>query len=260
MTQTPTLAHTIEAVREEPTVVVQGEPVESAGPHQGLIRTDLVRSLLKRLISANEEESKRISITLEYEITPILERLVSTLNVPPPETDTVNGTLVEMRNLTRQALASIRELESDLCPCLIDRQGLPLAISAYAERQFRDSGLQFHLRQFGTAEQLPSDVAVALYRVAQEAIKNIAAHSAARNALCVLEFADDCVKMRIADDGRGFDTMIAATASNSKPPLGIIEMQARIEMVGGSFRLRSIPTEGTFIRISVPMSHSSPTR
>ncbi len=214
-------------------------------------------SLLRRLISSSEQDRRRIGRVLGNDISQLLVRLLDLLNASSQGTAIEDADLQELRKLAIQALSGVDKLAFQLYPPQLDHQGLPAAISAYAARQLQGSGIEFHSRQFGDAGHVPPEIEITLYRVAQVAIKNVCDHSAAKNALCVLEFADDCVKMRIADDGRGFDTMTAATGSTGKHPLGLLEMQERIELVGGSFRLRSTPTEGTVIRVSVPLSSRS---
>lgn len=254
MTDSTVLHRNLETHGQEPAPASQSRLSGSAYTREDTPKCDQRLELMRRLISAGEEERKRIARVLENDISPMLVRILDTLNTSRPSPAVSDAALLEIQKLAIQALSGINHINSELYPSHLDSQGLPVAISAHAAKQLQGTGIEFRLRQFGDPSHVPASVEIALFRVVQAALNNICMHSAARNALCVLEFADDCVKMRIADDGRGFDTMDAASVSNGRHSLGLVEMQERIEMVGGSFRLRSTPAEGTIIRVSVPLS------
>jgi len=95
---------------------------------------------------------------------------------------------------------------------------------------------------------------VTLFRVAQEAIANIARHAVARNAIISLESKDGAVEMTFEDDGKGFDPVEMMGPGKRMAALGILGMQERVTMLGGTLTLDSHPGEGTGLSVRVPLS------
>jgi signal transduction histidine kinase len=98
-------------------------------------------------------------------------------------------------------------------------------------------------------EELPTDVALCLYRVAQEALHNIARHAGARQAQVTLTRSDDIQELRIADDGQGFDL----AAAQRHGGLGLINIDERVRLVQGGVRIVTEPRRGTELRVRVPL-------
>jgi signal transduction histidine kinase len=96
---------------------------------------------------------------------------------------------------------------------------------------------------------LPSDLALCLYRVAEESLTNVAKHSQARSARVHMASAADGIRLTIADDGTGFD----ATSPESKAGLGFVSMHERLRVVHGTIRVDSAPSRGTTIDVWVPV-------
>lgn len=102
---------------------------------------------------------------------------------------------------------------------------------------------------------VPDDVALCLYRVAQEAIHNVVKHSRARNATLALRMAGDALELRITDDGNGF--VVGAARANGS--LGLISMQERVRLVQGAITVESKPGEGTRVEVRVPLPKETKT-
>jgi signal transduction histidine kinase len=207
---------------------------------------------LYRTFSAQEEERKRISRELHDETCQLLTGLGYALDNAeadaPPET---RMALEQMHTLTDTALDGVHRIISDLRPSMLDHLGFIAALRWYAETRFEGIGIQFSIREIGDTQRLPAPIETALFRVAQEAINNIAQHSHAAHASFVFQFAVDCVEARIADDGDGF---VPGQATTGEAPLGmgLMGMEERMSAIGGTFRLRTSPGAGTVIRLHVP--------
>ena len=117
-----------------------------------------------------------------------------------------------------------------------------------------DVGIDF------TAEQVPStisaDTSLCLYRITQEALRNVIKHSGARHARVELRGRPDEISLRISDDGCGFDT----GSSDSKGGLGLVSMRERLRLVGGDIAILSRPPCGVQIDVRIPMDTSSSNR
>ncbi len=230
---------------------------ENAQLYAELRQKEQARSeLLHRVISAQEEERKRISRELHDDTCQILTGLSYALDNASEASDSpeVQPMLEKMHELTDAALDEVHRIIFDLRPTMLDHLGFIPALRWYAETRLDPLGIRSNIREIGDARRLPPAIETVLFRVVQEAINNIARHSSAAHASFVFEFADDCVEARIADDGSGFDASSVAGAPDGKRGLGLMGMEERMSTVGGTFRLRSAPGAGTVIRLYVPLN------
>lgn len=216
---------------------------------------DRIRSeLLRRLISAQEDERRRVARELHDETSQALTSISATLQAATtqlPGDSPARPRLKRVQDLVLQALDGIYRLVRDLRPALLDDMGLLMAVKSYAEDRFEPLGIKLHWETAGTEHALPGDVQVALFRVIQEALTNIAHHSGAKIASISIEFKEDAVAVEIEDDGNGFDVQAALA---SKEAWGLYGMTERIELLGGTIRVVSNISEGTIINIEISVS------
>jgi len=99
-------------------------------------------------------------------------------------------------------------------------------------------------------ERISADAALCLYRIAQEALQNVAKHSGAKEARVELQRAGECVRMTVADRGRGFD----AEAPAAHAGLGLVSMQERARLLNGRLRIASLPGAGTSLEVLIPLA------
>ncbi len=241
----------LDARAQERTAALEKALAENATLYSELQEKERLRGdLLHRVISAQEEERRRIARELHDETCQLLTGVGYALeNAEADAPPDLEPELEKVRSLTDSALDGIHRMISDLRPSMLDHLGLVAALRWYAEQRFGGTNIQFTLHEIGDAPRLPAMSETALFRVAQEAINNIAQHSGAAHAVIVLQFADDCVEARIADDGDGFDP-----GQNARHGLGLMSMEERMAAIGGIFRLRSRPGQGTVIRLRVPIA------
>jgi two-component system sensor histidine kinase DegS len=141
----------------------------------------------------------------------------------------------------------------ELRPSLLDELGLSAAIHRYAKDTLQAQGINVSMEFTGTEEQLPLEVGVTLFRVAQGAIGNILEHSAAKNTSIKLQCnARECL-LSIEDDGTGFDVGKVTQVDPSGRGAGLFAMKERVRLVGGACRVESQPGRGTKVIVKVPL-------
>lgn len=224
----------------------------------------LLRELLHRVILTQEEERRRISRELHDETNQILTGMVYRLERANELIERGKLNALEARTLldkllelTHTARDGVNRIIFDLRPTMLDHLGLIPALREYAEERFDGTDIRPMVREIGEPRRLPPAIETVLFRVAQEAINNIAQHSHARHADLTFEYLNDNVEARIVDDGQGFDPAHISIAQNGHRGLGLMCMEERIKTVGGKFRLHSVPGIGTTILLSVPIGDSA---
>jgi signal transduction histidine kinase len=234
--------------------------VENARLYAELQRKEHLRGeLLRKVIGAQEEERRRIARELHDETSQNLAALMYATEEAADmrKVVEVRERLEQMRNLTQRTLDGVHKLVFDLRPTMLDHLGLVPAIRWYAEQRL--SASQTRITVFencsGEAEscRLPPEMETALFRVAQEAISNVARHALARNVRLTLVRDHAHVGIEIEDDGVGFDLVEVSLSPHSARGLGLLGMRERVELLGGEFDIDSAPGYGTHLRIDVPL-------
>jgi len=217
-----------------------------------------LRALSERAINALEDERQQIALTLHDDtgqslsmVIINLERLEGKL---PSDLPGVHDKLAETRQLAQDALANLRKIVYGLRPTILDDLGLLPAIRWYARTNLEDAGIMVEVTGSGEFDSLPPQVNSTLFRIAQEAINNVVRHSQARSTEISLIHMGDNVVLEVKDDGRGFDPGMVREQALQSHHFGILGMQERAELVGGSIELISEPETGTKIHIQVPCS------
>jgi signal transduction histidine kinase len=211
----------------------------------------VLRELAGRLIDAQEEERKRIGRELHDHIGQTLNVLTFAIDQLRADRAIVPGVaaaLEELRRQTGEITGDVRRLSHRLHSSTLDYLGLVPAlqklVSEFAERH--DMAIAFG--HASLPRSLPSDVALCLFRVAEESLTNIAKHSHARSARVHLSVAPDGLLLRVEDQGSGFDT----ATLGSRGGLGFVSMQERLRVFHGTIHVDSAPSRGTRIDAWVP--------
>jgi len=211
-----------------------------------------IRRLSARILNAHEDERKNISRELHdgvsQQITGVLLTLAGLKRQPeiPP---TLRKQLDAVLPVLTQVADCIRNLSRQLHPMVVEFVGLARALQLLCAdtRLFR--GMQMEFSGCELPCELAPDSAVALYRVAQEALRNAAYHSGSARARVALAAGVGCVQLRVTDWGCGFDVDLA----RRKGGLGLISMQERVQSLRGTFRITSRTGSGTEIIAEVPV-------
>jgi signal transduction histidine kinase len=218
----------------------------------------ILAELLKRSISVQEEERKRIARELHDETSQALTSLAIGLETivksPPADVEQLKTALKKDQVLISRILDDVHRLILDLRPSVLDDLGLIPALEWYAENRLGNNGVKVHLETSGTERRLPPHVEVTLFRIAQEAISNIAQHAGAEFVSITLDFDSDAIKLTVEDDGRGFDSTAVLSGKYDKRGLGLLGMMERAEALGGNFTIKSQPRKGTQISIKIPVN------
>lgn len=219
-----------------------------AASFQRLIdRIEAERDRTGRLVlRAQEAERKRIARDLHDEanqaLAAITLRLEALAHDAPPDLATE---LVATKRLANQAMQELLGLARQLRPAALDDHGLEAALGTQVRRFREQTGIRAELRTDGALDRLGDDAQLVVYRVAQEALTNVARHSDAETVAVDLSAAPGGVELRVADDGRGF-------ASAGSDGLGLEGMAERARLVGGELDVRSAPGAGTRVTLRVP--------
>lgn len=197
-------------------------------------------------LRAQEQERARVARDLHDEVnqslTGLLLRLEALREQAPPE---LRPELDETKGVANQAMGELLSLARQLRPTALDDLGLVAAISGQVE-QLRSGGMEAELRAGGDFSDLPDDVQLVLYRVAQEALTNAARHGEAGRVVARLRRTESEAELEVSDDGRGF------AFEQSERGLGIAGMRERALAVGGELTIESRPGAGTTVRLTVP--------
>lgn len=213
--------------------------------------------LLSRLIRAHEEERFRIARGLHDEVSQSLTGLMMSLNAVEErgtaDPGRLRAALASIRAVAETTLEEVRKIVFDLRPTLLDDLGLIPAVRHYARTLLEAQGVEvrFHAAGFGQV-RLPAPVETTVFRVAQEAITNVARHARARAVSISLVLEAGRVRLHVADDGAGFDVG-ALLASPDRRRLGIAGMEERVSLLGGRLEIRSAPGQGTAVTMMVPV-------
>jgi two-component system sensor histidine kinase UhpB len=215
-----------------------------------LVRIEDERRRSGRLVlRAQEEERRRLARDLHDEVnqalTAILLRLEALSQAAPPE---LSSELSELKRLVNQAMSELLQLARQLRPTALDDHGLLPAMASQVRRFEAQTGIKAELNASGTDTQLPPDEEIAVYRIAQEALANVARHADAREVSVGFRAGDDGVELTVRDDGRGFSTLEPRDGGG----LGLGGMAERARLVGGELTIESRPGGGTKLCLRVP--------
>jgi signal transduction histidine kinase len=217
----------------------------------------LVQSLLRRAINAQEEERARLARELHDDIGQMLTAVQLSLDhlskTPPNNSDKLREQLSRTRELTDQALTDLRRIIAAVRPGILGELGLLPALDWVADRTLRHMGITVTIDGGVRTGRLPDAIETLLFRIAQEAMGNVARHSQARHLSIAMQKEDGIVMMTLADDGLGFDPSSVAPSEDFAGGLGLAGMAERATLVGGQVIVDSAPGDGTTIRVEVPI-------
>ncbi|HEX8857503.1 MAG TPA: sensor histidine kinase [Actinomycetes bacterium] len=219
------------------------------------------KHLLDRTMRGVEEERTRIAAELHdgpiQRLTAVgyqLEEASMTLSATDPEY--VNQLLSNAQRQLYAEISELRGLMATLRPPVLDELGLGLALADHLDTFERRTGIMCFLDS-DRETRLEPEIETVLYRVAQEALINVAKHSRAYHVWVYLRTDDDRADMQIRDDGIGFDPT-AVNGLTGRGHFGLAGMRERVEMAGGRYRLLSSPGGGTAIRVRLPRRRMLP--
>ena len=214
---------------------------------------------LQQVTRAQEHERQRIAQELHDETAQSLllmaQRLDSLASTAKKRLNRdVAAELQEVRATTIEALMELRRLAQDLRPRILDDMGLVPALEWLADDLAEQDGIEARVEVDGTLPRLSEEGQLLLFRIAQEALRNIGKHSGASEATLSLRAYGDRLEMRVVDNGEGFTLPKAVGDLAATGKLGLLGMHERARLLGGTLDIRSERRKGTTVVVELPVS------
>jgi signal transduction histidine kinase len=215
-----------------------------------------IKTLLKQVITSQEDERKRIARELHDESLQALSAILMDVGVCKLRPDLITTTKVSAiyDNITH-IINEMNHLVQNLRPTVLDDLGFEAAIVWILDRNFKDRGIKCYRNMQILSERLSSsELQITVFRIVQEMSTNIARHANAQNVFIDMKDSDDEFTMSMEDDGVGFDTASVLRDSMSRRGLGILGMQERAALLKGRLTICSAPEAGTTVNLRIPLS------
>ncbi len=209
-----------------------------------------------KLIHAQEEERRRIARELHDDLNQRLALLSVEMELLGRAPNSPNGMKDEFDRRLEHASEQVRALSSEvhklsygLHPAKLEQLGLVAAVRSFCREMTQQHGLKIEFSHDHVPRDISTDVALGLYRVMQESLRNAVRHSEARDAKVHLQARDGTLRMTISDQGNGFDVEKARRNSG----LGLVSMEERVRLMRGIFKIHSQSGAGTEIVVEAPI-------
>jgi|GEM_PF-2517445 len=217
-----------------------------------------LRQLSLKVLSAQEEERRRISRELHDAMGQGLLALKLHLEILaeqiPPEMTSQREEIAEAHTIATQTIEEIRRLIADLRPLKLDDLGLVPTLRGLIKDFTRKFKIGANLKRVKLYRRLPPDMETMIYRIVQEALTNVAKHARATEVAIWLERIEEQVRVRVIDNGIGFDATTLARRRARR--FGLVGIQERVDLMGGNFQILSGRGRGTELRVELPLEPS----
>lgn len=209
------------------------------------------RDFAGRLIRAQEDERARLGRELHDDITQRLAVMAIDVGRCERQATEASGatSLGEVREGLARLSSDVHALSYQLHPSILADLGLVAALETEAERVTRIDGLPVALVVEGVPETVPRPAALCLYRVTQEALRNLVRHAGATGGRVTLAAKSDSIRLTVEDDGHGFDP----DAARKRPSLGLASMRQRVAAAGGTVYIDAASGRGTRVEVVLPL-------
>lgn len=223
---------------------------------------ELLRNLTHRVMHAQEAERGDVALELHNHITQLLCAVRFRSQVLVDGLSTRDGSskreAVKLREMLGRAAREVERISRNLRPSILDQLGLVAVLRGTCTEFADQTGVIVKLASMQLTVRLPADTELALYRILQEGLKNVAKHARARHVTVALTQAAAFVQLRIRDDGIGFDLERRAGRRKSKERLGLLGMRERTNYLGGALKVKSVRRVGTEIEVRIPLPPVAP--
>ena len=217
------------------------------------------RALLRRVLSAQEEERRRIARDLHDTVAQDLAALrleIERLS-RQPMAPAIAARLRTLEEQTQAMHATARRILLDLRPLVLDDMGFLPALQWHLERVAREQSIRGQLCVDGDEAPLDRETSVTLFRIFQEALQNVVRHASADHVLVTVAFAKDSVALTVEDDGVGFAPEEPGSARALQQHLGLCGMRERAQLLCGTLEIDAKPGQGTTIHVVAPLSQDA---
>jgi signal transduction histidine kinase len=215
-------------------------------------REAALERLYEKVVSAQEDERKRIARELHDDTSQSLAALVMAIDGSLAALKAgLTPRLEEAKALAVRTIEEVHRMILDLRPSVLDDLGLQSAVRWYADRHLTSRGISVRCEFDAPDRRFPAAFETALFRICQEAMSNIARHAHAESVLIQLSEGEGVIRIEIEDDGRGFEPDKVSHAERRH--FGLMGIEERVEILGGTVKIESAPGQGTRIRLEVPL-------
>jgi PAS domain S-box-containing protein len=231
--------------------------IENARLYAEVQHKEHIRAVLyKKIVNAQEDERRRIARELHDDTSQALTALIFSAEegLELSNTQEIKERLHSMRNIIQNTLDGVHQIIFDLRPSMLDHLGLVPAMRWFAETHLESKGARVTIKQETPIKRLSPELETALFRVVQEAITNVARHSAARNVELSIRLESNEICVDIIDDGIGFEINTVTISPDSGRGLGLLGMEERLELLNGELNVEAAPGAGTKVFIRVPIN------
>jgi signal transduction histidine kinase len=212
-----------------------------------------LQGLAAGLVTAQEEERAHVARELHDDISQKLAALnleaESVLREEPGRDGRLRSELTRLSHRLRGILGDVEQTAYRLHPSSLDHLGLSVALKAYCADFAKQNGIDTRFTERNLPRAIPPRLGLTIYRVVQEALRNVAKHSGARKAAVSVAGKNGGITLSVKDPGRGFDP-----ARSKKRGLGLISMEERVRQAEGTFTVKSAPGEGVRIDVRIPLA------
>ncbi len=220
-----------------------------------------MRDYVAAITMGQEEERKRLARELHDDTAQSLVALSQKLEIAQKalyqDPGKAGAQLAELRAMTADILANVRQFSRDLRPVYLEDLGLVPALEMLVQEVGERNGIESELRIRGIPQRLSPDLELAIYRIVQEALNNVSRHAHARHVVVEATFQTDGISVAVEDDGVGFQVPESPDALARAGHFGLMGIRERALLFGGRVTITSQPGAGTRLVVHLPFSASS---
>jgi two-component system, NarL family, sensor histidine kinase DegS len=218
---------------------------------------DNLRLQIHKTLMAQEEERKRIARELHDDIAQSILLLSRQLDIVISKNDSKipKASIIELEhieNIANDAYKSLQRYARDLRPSILDQMGLVAALNWLTEELGKELRIKTSVKS-DKLPPLPSEVELAMFRIAQETLNNIRKHAQASAVNITVQLTSNNLKMSITDNGKGFSTSRLTGDLAKEGKLGVLGMEERARLIGGNLQIKSEPGKGTTVIARAPI-------
>ncbi|HEX4343308.1 MAG TPA: ATP-binding protein [Verrucomicrobiae bacterium] len=221
-----------------------------------------LRQLSRQILSAQEDERREISRELHdviaQTLTGINVRLAALKKEAAINTKGLDSNIARTQRLVEKSVDIVHRFARELRPAVLDDLGVIPALHTFMKNFTTSTGVRTRLIAYAGVEQLGTAKRTVLYRVAQEALTNVARHARASEVEVSIQKLPDCICMKVSDNGKSFEVERVLNAKG-RNRLGLLGMRERLEMIGGHFDIESVAGKGTSVIATIPVDKAQST-
>jgi len=214
-----------------------------------------LQSYIAEITRAQEDERKRIARELHDETAQSLACLAQDIEDISRDKDQLSEETIQrleqLRTRIGNMIEEVRRFSHELRPGVLDQVGLMPALELLADEMNEERKVNVRIKVIGSERRLSAEAELVLFRITQEALRNISKHSQATETMVRVEFDAEKVKLNVIDNGRGFELPELLDEFASRGGLGLIGMRERASLLDSSFSVTSLPGKGTTVAIEV---------